>query len=166
MVYVGSFSKALFPGLRLGYVVAAPPLIDELRALRWIVLRHPPSHIQRTVAYFLSLGHFEAQLARMSRSFSRRRAVMEESIQACGLQHASGEVHGGSSFWMKAPPGIDTRDLALALQQKSVLIEAGSAFFDSATPDHSHFRLAYSSIPAQRIAEGVGLIAEAIAKAV
>lgn len=162
VVYVGSFSKSLFPGLRLGYVVAAPPLIEELRALRWVVLRHPPSHIQRTVAYFLSLGHFDAQLARLSRTFSRRRTLMEDSIRAAGLQHSGHEVHGGSSFWMQAPDAIDTGALALALQQKSVLIEPGTAFFASERPDYRHFRLAYSSISTKRIEEGVALIAEAI----
>ncbi len=165
VVYVGSFSKSLFPGLRLGYVVAARPLIRELRALRSIVLRHPPSHIQRTAAYFLSLGHFDAQLARMSRTFRRRRGIMEESIRKYGLTPSSNEIYGGSSFWMRAPNHIDTAKLAADLQQKSVLIEPGHAFFARRTPDQAHFRLAYSSIRAKRIEEGISLIAEAIEEA-
>ncbi|MEO1470845.1 MAG: PLP-dependent aminotransferase family protein, partial [Pseudomonadota bacterium] len=73
VVHVGSFSKSLFPGLRLGFLVAAEPFIDEARALRALMLRHPPGHGQRTAAYFLSLGHYDAQVTRMADAYRRRR---------------------------------------------------------------------------------------------
>ena len=52
VIYVGSLSKSVFPGLRLGYLVAPESLIAEARALRHLMLRHPPGHAQRTLAYF------------------------------------------------------------------------------------------------------------------
>jgi GntR family transcriptional regulator / MocR family aminotransferase len=164
VIHVGSFSKSLFPGLRLGYIVAPESFVREARALRAQVLRHPPGHIQRTVAYFLSLGHYDALINRMKQAFKRRRILMDEAIRAHGLTVAGQGGFGGSSFWMRAPEGVDTERLATALQADGVLIEAGRAFFDPARPRKDHYRLAYSSIAAPRIAEGVGLIAQAIGR--
>ncbi len=103
VIYIGSFSKSLFPGLRLGYLVGSEPFIREARALRATVLRHPPGHIQRTAAYFLSLGHYDAQINRIVQAYKARRAVMDQAIREHGLTVAGRDSFGGSSFWMRAP---------------------------------------------------------------
>jgi len=164
VIYVGSFSKSLFPGLRLGYLVGPAPFIQEARALRASVLRHPPGQMQRTVAYYLSLGHYDALVRRMSRAYQQRREVIDASIAHQGLTIAGEGSFGGSAVWMKAPETIDTAELAAQLRRSGVLIEPGAAFFDGPSPPTHYFRLAYSSIPSQRIADGIGLIAEAISQ--
>lgn len=160
VVYVGSFSKSLFPGLRLGYIVADAEFVKEARALRGLILRHPPGHIQRTAAYFLSLGYYDSQINRMARTYRRRRAEMQTSIRANGLSNDEISANGGSSFWIKAPENVDTSKLAKALLADGVLIEAGKPFYAQDQNIRTHFRISYSSIETKKIAEGIRLIAE------
>ncbi|WP_299620428.1 PLP-dependent aminotransferase family protein [uncultured Tateyamaria sp.] len=160
VIYVGSFSKSLFPGARLGYLVGSEPFIREARALRASVLRHPPGHIQRTAAYFLSMGHYDAQIRKMGAALHARRKEMQSAIDAHGLEVAGQGAFGGSSYWMRAPEGTDTTTLAARLRSVGVLIEPGHAFFTSPEQTRRYYRLGYSSIPSERIAAGIGLIAE------
>ena len=162
VIYVGSFSKSLFPGLRLGYLVGPEPFIREARALRATVLRHPPGHVQRTTAYFLGLGHYDALIRKMRNTFQERREIMAETIERLGLEASHASVYGGTSFWMKAPDRIDTAILADKLRAQSVIIEAGAAFFSDETPQNTFYRLAYSSIDGSKIPKGLEKVAQAL----
>lgn len=162
VIYVGSFSKSIFPGLRLGYLVGSQAFIREARALRASVLRHPPGHIQRTTAYFLSLGHYDSLIRRIGQVYNRRRKVMEAALDAHGLGIAGRGVFGGSSIWMRAPDAVDTEELALRLRAKGVLIEPGRPFFSGQSASRNFYRLAYSSIPSEKIPAGIAILAEAL----
>ena len=165
VIYVGSFSKSLFPGLRLGYLVGSAPFISEARALRASILRHPPGHIQRTAAHFLRLGHYDALINRMAKQYSIRRSTMAAAIKKYQLEIAgNSSPEGGSSFWMKAPKDLDTEILAKSLMKNGVLIEPGKNFFAPPNQLENYYRLAFSSINEEKIEGGIKLVADLIKK--
>ncbi|UWQ16562.1 PLP-dependent aminotransferase family protein [Jannaschia sp. M317] len=160
VIYIGSFAKSLFPGLRLGYIVGPAPLVQEVRRLRSLVMRHVPGHIQRAAAYFLSQGHYDAQVHKMSRAYRDRRTVAEQAMRELGLTVAGSNTFGGSSFWMQTPPGVSAAVLAQRLRDRKVLIEPAGPFFGAAQDPGTHYRLAYSSIAERDIPEGLRRIAQ------
>ena len=162
VIYAGSFSKSVFPGLRLGYLVGSEPFIRQARALRTTVLRHPPGFIQRTTARFLAKGHYAALIRRMMAAYESRHGAALEAFARHGLQIAGRAAFGGSSFWMRAPAKVDTEELARVLQADGVLIDPGRPFFEGDDPPRNFFRLGFSSIGVERIPEGVARIARGI----
>lgn len=158
VLYIGSFSKSLFPGLRLGYLVAPAPFIREARALRSLMLRHPPGHLQRTAAYFLALGHYDAVLHRMRTEYHKRHVAMAEALQREGLKVAGSSAFGGTSFWIEGPEGLDAEMLVSALRQDGVLVESGTPFFPKTDFPCRYFRMGYSSIARTSISEGVARV--------
>lgn len=162
VIYLGSFSKSLFPGLRLGYLVAPEPFIRQARALRSLILRHPPGHLQRTTAWFLAEGHYDAHVQRRRRAFASRRAEMVGQINHYGLEIAGAPSHGGSALWLRAPDGIATDVLAASLSERGVLIEPGAPFFEFPPQPCNYFRVSYDITSEEIIRSGIRILAEGI----
>ncbi|MEM8792074.1 MAG: PLP-dependent aminotransferase family protein [Pseudomonadota bacterium] len=159
VIYVGSLSKSLMPGLRLGFIVADPALIERLRTLRRLMLRHPPGNNQRAAALFMANGHYDVLVRRIHRVYRARWEAMRAAIETSlpGWSQAPG--FGGSSFWMTGADGFDSARLAERAMEEGVLIEPGDPFFARPGEGAPCFRLGFSSIPAERIAEGIGILA-------
>jgi GntR family transcriptional regulator/MocR family aminotransferase len=159
VLYVGSLSKTLAPGLRFGYIVAAPAVVRETRALRRLILRHAPTNNQRALALFLALGHFDRLLRKVTTVFAERAVVMRDALERHLPTFTYSHGIGGSSFWVHGPEGLDSRALERRAAAAGILIEAGDVFFMSPTPPLHHFRLGFSSLPTERIEPGIAALA-------
>ena len=162
VIYVGSLSKTLFPGLRLGFMVGPKKLIAEARALRRLMVRHAPNNNQRTAALFLSLGHHDTLIRRLHRAYRTRWEVMGGALQRYMPDASRMPTFGGTSFWVKGPDRLDSEVLGRAAVAKGILIEPGRINFGAANPPRNYFRLAFSSIDETKIGAGIKLLAETI----
>lgn len=159
VIYCGSLSKSLAPGLRVGFTVADATLIKEARALRRLTIRHPPPLIEATVAHFIELGHYDSHLNRLSRAYRERWSVMTAAMDQYFPAIDRRTTFGGTSFWIDTGGRVNTEQLAADAQAKGVLIEPGTAHFGGNEPRRDCFRLGFSAIHSDRIESGIKLIA-------
>ncbi len=164
VIYIGSLSKTLAPGLRLGYVVADPSLLRELRGLRRRMLRHPPANNQRAVALFLSLGHHDSLVRRLTQAFSRRRQALVSAVAAHLPMFAMASGGSGTALWLAGPAAMDAVTLAERARHRGVLIEPGDVFFAARPRPRNVMRLGISSIAEDRIEPGVVELAKAVSE--
>ncbi len=162
VLYAGSLSKSMMPGLRLGFLVGAPEFIAEARALRRLMFRHPPGMNQRVAALFMAARHHDMLLGRMRRALQARRLATIEALRV----HAPGwrftGADGGGGLWVEGPAALVSRRLAAAALKVGVVIEPGDVFFGAPAPTR-FFRLGFSVISEDRIEEGVVRLARAAA---
>jgi len=163
VIYLGSLSKTLAHGLRLGYVVAPAELIRELRALRRLVMRHVPTNNQQVAASFIAHGHQAAFVRRLNLAYRERALTLREALARHAPQLKPVSAQGGSALWTSAPRGVDTHELAKRLYRQGTVVEPGDVFFAGARVPRHHLRIGYSSIPVERIEAGARIIARELA---
>jgi GntR family transcriptional regulator / MocR family aminotransferase len=163
VIYLGSLSKTLAHGLRLGYVVAPAELIVELRALRRLVMRHVPTNNQQAAAAFIAHGHQEAFVRRLNLAYRERAQALHAALALHAPGLAPTSAQGGSALWVSAPKGVDTRELTQRLYRQGVVVEPGDVFFAGPRPPKHQLRIGYSSIPLDRIEPGARIIGQELA---
>jgi GntR family transcriptional regulator/MocR family aminotransferase len=163
VVYVGSLSKTLAPGIRLGCIVGPAELVAELRRLRRLMLRHPPTAGQRALALFLADGHFESLARRLRGIWRERTRRLTQSIDTHLPDWRYTPPRGGSALWARLRADLDTERLAGCASRHGALVEPGTTFFARAADGRHGMRLGLSSIQTDRIDAGVAALARAAA---
>jgi len=158
VIYVGSLSKTVSPGIRLGFIVAHRDIIREARIARGVMMRHPPTIVQEIVALFFQLGHYDSHLRNIERRYNKRWHAMNRAItKHLGMVQRT-DSEGGTSFWLTGPEGFDASELAARLREKGVLIDRGQDYYLSMN-DRRSFRLGFAYVPVSNLEAGIEIIA-------
>ena len=165
VVYIGTFSKVLFPGVRLGFVVAPAELVERLELAKQLADIHTSPLLQAAVAHFCRRRLLERHQVKAAREYGRRRDAL---IEALGAHMPPGvtwtETRGGFSLLVTLPPTVDALALAPRALARGVAYTPGNAFFIDSGGEHC-LRLSFSSVAADRVGEGVRRLAEAVREA-
>lgn len=165
VIYIGTFSKLLFPALRLGYVIVPPAMVGVFRAAKWLADRHTPLLEQEVLAAFIADGHL-ARHARAARiRYDARRKALLAALERTFRE--SGRVQGGRAglhvlLWL---PDIPARRLA-ELRQRAYDAHVGIDTLESSAirpPRVTGLLVGYQGITQDRIDEGICCLAAVLA---
>jgi GntR family transcriptional regulator/MocR family aminotransferase len=167
VIYVGTLSKVLFPGLRLGYIVAPPALAEPLARAKAVVDRHNPIVPQAVLADFIQEGHFARHIRRTRDAYGERRIAMLEAIDGrmrgalvCGPSDAGLDLCVGLTNGLSEQDAM-ARALAAGVDVRPLGYYANPAAGpDCAVPPG--LLLGFSSFTPAQIRAGVGRLAQAI----
>lgn len=163
VIYLSALPKVLAPGLRIGFIVAAPEFIRQARRLRQVVIGRPSMITQRTAAFFLSLGHYDAFMARLHKIMGERWEALRQALNHY-LRDIEVELptQGGTALWVQCPSEIKVTDLVTAAAKRGILLEPDDHYYCNRQHPGSYFRLGVTSIPEQNIREGVNQLTRLI----
>lgn len=165
VVHLGTFSKTLAPGLRLGWLVGPPELVRAATIVKQSTDLHTASLAQRAAAELLSSFDYDAHLSRLRAVYGERCLTMLGAL----TRHLPAPTRftrpdGGLFIWAELPPGLDAeRVLKDALAEKVAFVP-GAAFF-AGTPRTEMLRLNYSNCSPERIEEGIARLGRVVHRA-
>lgn len=161
VIYLSTFSKIVFPGLRLGWIAAPQQVVDRLSLIKQRVDLYGNSLAQWAAAAFIQEGYLEAHLAEVREVYPRRRRAMVEALhQRCpGLQFRVPD--GGFNLWCRLPAGLKARDLLGEAGRRGVAFAPGEVFYAEGGGEDA-LRLNFSSQTEAQIREGVARLGQAL----
>jgi 2-aminoadipate transaminase len=162
-IYLGSFSKVLAPGLRLGYVIAPKAIMPKLLQAKQAADLHSPSFNQRMVSEVLKDGFIDRHVPTIRALYKAQcRAMLDAlSTEMAGLDVQWNSPDGGMFLWVRLPQGMNAVELLPKAVDKGVAFVPGAAFYaDHADP--RTLRLSFVTASEEQIATGVAALAQAI----
>ena len=162
-VYLGSFSKILAPGLRLGYLVAPPALYPKLLQAKQAADLHTPSFNQRVVAEVLKDGFIERHVPTIRALYKQQCEAMLAALdrEMAGLGLSWNRPVGGMFLWVQLPKGLKAIPLLAKAVEKGVAFVPGSAFYAEGA-NESTLRLSFVTATVDQINTGMSALAAAI----
>jgi len=166
-VYLGSFSKILAPGLRLGYLVAPPALYPKLLQAKQAADLHTPSFNQRVVAEVLKDGFIERHVPTIRALYKQQCAAMLSALdrEMAGLGLTWNRPVGGMFLWVQLPKGMNAVALLAKAVDKGVAFVPGSAFYaahEKGDANDNTLRLTFVTATVDQINTGMSALAAAI----
>jgi GntR family transcriptional regulator/MocR family aminotransferase len=163
VVYLGTFSKVLFPALRLGYLVLPPPLLEPFVHAKSMIDRGAPTLTQAAVADFITEGHFERHLRQLRKTYGRRRATLVAALE----QFLPSRVHyspvaAGLHVMLYLEPDCDEAEIVRRAAAEGVGIYPGAPYHLE-HPAPPSILLGFSGLSAAEIEEGIRRLGEIIA---
>ena len=158
-IYIGTFSKVLFPALRLGYVVVPEALVDAFGAMRHYVDGHTSSLEQRALTDFMADGHFVRHIRRMRVLYAERRNLLLEAARSLPLEIVAPETGMHLIGWL--PDSIDDQQVARQAAAHNVNVLPISSLAMTAK-SRSGLVLGYAGVDKHEIQEGVARLSAAL----
>ncbi|GAB6926468.1 PLP-dependent aminotransferase family protein [Paenibacillus sp. JCM 10914] len=159
VIYLGSFSKILFPGLRVGWILADQTLVGYLESVKRARSIHTSTLDQSLLYQYLYNGNFEKYLKRAKTEYKRK---YELAMRCCKewlpLKRLSGD--GGLHLFVEFEPGFQTRQLLEMCTEQGVVFTPGDIFYTDGRGQHT-MRLGFSRVSDDHIEKGIRIIGEA-----
>lgn len=159
VIYLGTFSKVLFPALRLSYVVLPQPLVKPFIQAKQIVDRGAPTLTQAAVSDFITEGYFERHLRHLRQAYGQRRDVLEGALQRyLGESVAYVPEPAGLHIMLDLPAQMNEAQLVQEARKAGVGVYAGQPYHLHTAPNPS-ILLGFSGVSEDQIEEGVRRLA-------
>jgi len=165
-IYLGSFSKVLAPGLRLGYLVAPPAIAPKLLQAKQAADLHSPSFNQRMVAEVMKDGFLDRHVPTIRALYKSQRDAMLAALtrEMAGLGLEWNSPDGGMFLWARLPAGLDAVALLPKAVDRGVAFVPGAAFYAD-QPDPRTLRLSFVTASVSQIDTGIAALAATIREA-
>lgn len=160
VIFVSTFSKTFCPGLRIGWIAADARFIEKYVLIKQGADLHTSSISQREISKYLELYDFEAHIGRIIDTYrSRRNAMISALEESFSADVTFNRPQGGLFTWVQMPRGIKAAELLQRCLQQNVAFVPGDSFFPNRCVENT-FRLNYSNMPEEKIAEGIRRLAK------